>query len=432
MNKIFTCAFLALAIISCEKPNNNDQGGGKTEEPVISQDGTHGNFAENEPEIQMPTGPIDMTPVKEVLGVTHATGQYSLTDEPFLIEGAKQLQELGTECIKLWLVKPTTAYHYNSEWSVHAEEYDYASLVKTPYFREVFNMDFKVYSLEATDGKINWRDGFSEDESSMVYDSIYELAGYLLTTYKNTGKTFIIQNWEGDGHLNAAALSESQQKVAIESMIEWVNTRQAAVEKARKDFGCEGVGVVHAFEFNYVKVTNKQPPYVIDEVVPYTRCDLYSYSSYTSGKTEDVLDDIYMRMEYIKEKAPDSVLYGENNLMIGEFGYDERSAHNNTGWVLEVNEETDAMQKHMVEEQLNRLFDIGVNYIFYWQLYCNGGVNPDGSAASTEPKDGIELGINQLKGFWLIRPDGSKTKTYDYFKALFEKNDLVKAQRPRY
>ena len=90
------------------------------------------------------------------------------------------------------------------------------------------------------------------------------------------------------------------------------------------------------------------------------------------------------------------------------------------------------MQKHMVEEQLNRLFDIGVNYIFYWQLYCNGGVNPDGSAASTEPKDGIELGINQLKGFWLIRPDGSKTKTYDYFKALFEKNDLVKAQRPRY
>ena len=100
--------------------------------------------------------------------------------------------------------------------------------------------------------------------------------------------------------------------------------------------------------------------------------------------------------------------------------------------MLEVNEQTDAKQKYMVEEQLKRLFDIGVNYIFYWQLYCNGAVNPDGTAGRTEPQDGVELETNQLKGFWLIRPDGSKTKTYDYFKELFEKNDPVNAQRPIY
>ncbi len=432
MKKIFTCAFLALAIISCDKPQNIPQNGGQTEDETISQDGTHGTFTENENEPQMPSGPIGTAPVNEVLGVTHASGQYCLTEEPILIEGAKKLQELGTKCIKLWFVRPAKTYPYNSQWSVHAEDYDYTSLAQTPYFREVFNMDFKVYALEATDRTVNWRDGFAEDEKSMVFENIYKVAGHFLTTYKNTGKTFIIQNWEGDGQLNAESLDEAAQKVAIQGMIDWANTRQEAIEKARKDFGCEGVCVVHAFEFNYVLVTNKQPPYVIDEVVPYTRCDLYSYSSYTSGKTEDVLDEIYDRMAYIKEKAPDSMLYGENNLMIGEFGYDERSAHTNSGWVLEVNEQTDAKQKYMVEEQLKRLFDIGVNYIFYWQLYCNGAVNPDGTAGRTEPQDGVELETNQLKGFWLIRPDGSKTKTYDYFKELFEKNDPVNAQRPIY
>ena len=433
MNKIISCAFIALALVACNKPDvNPDEDDIQKEENTVTQDGDHGAFADNESQQQMPAGPIDMTPVTEVLGVTHSAGQYCLTEEPFLIEGAKKLQELGAKSIKLWFVQPTLKYPYNSQWNVNVEQFDYVSLAKTPYYREVFDMDFKVYALEATDRTINWRDGLTEDEASMVYDNIYELAGHFLTTYNNTGKTFIIQNWEGDGHLNAESLDEASQKVAIQGMIDWANTRQAAVEKARKDFGCDGVGVVHALEFNYVLVTNKQPPYVIDEVVPYTHCDLYSYSSYTSGKTEEVLDDIYKRMEYIKEKAPDSMLYGENNLMIGEFGYDERSPHTNSGWVLEVNEETDAKQKYMVEEQLKRLFDIGVNYIFYWQLYCNGAVNDDGTSGSTEPKNGVELDMDHLKGFWLIRPDGSKTKTYEYFKELFEKNEPVKAQRPRY
>ena len=75
MNKTFTCVLLAFALVACDKPENTPQGG----DPSVQGGGTHGSFTENVYEPQIPTGPIDMTPVREVLGVTHASAQYSLT-----------------------------------------------------------------------------------------------------------------------------------------------------------------------------------------------------------------------------------------------------------------------------------------------------------------------------------------------------------------
>ena len=112
MKKMFTSVLIALALISCEKPQQNeDTGKGDIPADNTSQtDGSHGSFTDNQSTPLIPTGPIDMTPVREVLGVTHASSQYSLTDEPILIEGAKKLLELGTKCIKLWFVKPLSSY----------------------------------------------------------------------------------------------------------------------------------------------------------------------------------------------------------------------------------------------------------------------------------------------------------------------------------
>ncbi|MFZ5833092.1 MAG: hypothetical protein ACOY3P_23650 [Planctomycetota bacterium] len=53
-------------------------------------------------------------------------------------------------------------------------------------------------------------------------------------------------------------------------------------------------------------------------------------------------------------------------------------------------------------------------WIVHWELYCN------------EPKDRIQKGsqrmyrADELRGFWLIRPDGSLSHAARYLKALLD------------
>lgn len=374
----------------------------------------------------------DDVPVNEVVGCTTTGSQYALTDEPILIEGARAIQEMGSKCIKVWFEHAGKQYLYNSDWPDNVENMSSLQLAQTPYYRQLFDMPFKTYSLEFNDATVNWKDGLSAAEKTKVFNNLYGLATHLLKTYRGTGKTFIIQNWEGDGHLNRSSLSDDKLPAAIQGMIDWANTRQDAVTRARRDVGCDGVLVVNAFEFNYVLITNMPEPFVIDVVVPYTHCDLYSYSSYSSGRSKDVLDDIYKRVDYIRSKTPGSSIYGNHNLMIGEFGYDERRVPGK-GY-KPLTPEMDQYQFDMIKGQLDRLLDLKVTYVFLWQMYCNGLVDDNGVTIATAPPDPDKMADNgHCKGFWLIRADGTKTKTYTYLKDdLFRNNPSVKAKYPVY
>ena len=58
--------------------------------------------------------------------------------------------------------------------------------------------------------------------------------------------------------------------------------------------------------------------------------------------------------------------------------------------------------------------DWGAKYAVYWELYCNefkeGKPPPAG-----RPKN------DDLRGFWLIRPDGSRPPVTDYFIELWNR-----------
>ena len=369
---------------------------------------------------------IDSTNISEVLGVCHAAGQYHFTGKPYLIEGAYEILKLGSKCIKVWFENVAKKYPYNSSWPSDVANYSYVQLAQTAYFQQLFSMPFKVYSLELTNSKINWKDGLSDTEKKSVFDSMYELTKYLLTTYKNTGKTFILQNWESDGALAPYNMQPALVPTAIQGMIDLANTRQDAVTQARKNVGLQGVVVANAFEVNMVLDSYNPGPYTIDVVAPYTHCDIYSYSSYSSRALND-LNSIKSRLQYIKTKIPPSKMYGSYNLMIGEFGYEERGPWPYINPVSDISGQT---QLYSVQEQLKYLLDWGVSYIFYWQIYCNEEVDVTGKISLSSESHGVDLNVNNLKGYWLIRPDGSKPPTYDYFKGLFDANKKVKAQRP--
>jgi hypothetical protein len=370
--------------------------------------------------------PFDSINISEVVGVCHVGGQYHFTGKPFLIEGAEEILKLGSKCIKVWFEHVNKKYPYNSSWPIDVDNYSYADLAQTNYFQQLFSMPFKTYSLELTNSKINWKDGLSATEKISVYNSMYDLTKYLLTTYKNTGKTFVLQNWEGDGALAPYNIQASLLSTAIQGMIDWTNTRQDAVTQARKDIGSQGVTVVNVFEVSSVLSNYNPGPYTIDVVAPYTHSDLYSYSSYSSRAFSD-LNSIKSRLEYIKTKIPPSKMYGSNNLMIGEFGYEERGP-----WPYDkpVTDISGQMQLYSVQEQLKHLLDWGVVYVFYWQIYCNEEVDITGKISVSSESRGVDLVSNNLKGYWLVRPDGSLTPTYNYFKSLFDANKKVKSMNP--
>src|SRR5690606_28485021 len=60
---------------------------------------------------------------RETLGATHVNGTYSLTDEPYLIEGARRIQELGFQTIKLYLYPPPANNSSDRAYAFHSPDW---------------------------------------------------------------------------------------------------------------------------------------------------------------------------------------------------------------------------------------------------------------------------------------------------------------------
>ncbi len=314
------------------------------------------------------------------VGVTHVAGLYNFTNKDYLTEGADRIQhEIRSHVIKLWLNHQyKQKYPFNSNWPTVTNLTD---LVKTPYYKNVINRPhFTTIVFEALEfygGECSWTDGdFSAADYQQVFDEHYNLAVYLLLTYKRTGKTFILQNWESD---NAMGRNSSWEK--RNAMVNWLNCRQDAINTAKANAGMVGVKVVGAMEVNII-TGEWSGEKAINAVVPYTHMDLYSYSNYETGKDKNALK---VNLTALAGKAPDSALYGSKNIFLGEYGWPE----NPPGGTGEID------QRDLVKNQTEAALTWGVKYVIYWEIYDNDG-----------------------RGFWLIRPDGSYPLVYYYLKSL--------------
>ncbi len=241
-------------------------------------------------------------PLPDIVGVTHVAGRYYLTDKDFLNEGADQILTLGSRVIKVWFYGkrhegPASVYPYNSNWP---EVKTLVEAAQTPYFRQLFNKPFTTYILVVTalgrpDGY--WRTGITEQQKVDEQKQFYELAKYFLTAYKGMGKTFVLQHWEGDWMIRGSVDPKAEPTpMAIKSMIQWLNARQAGVNQARAEVGTvpsahsgqalsapkdqDGVRVYHATEVNRVVDSMKAGvANMVNRVLPHTNLDLVSYTN---------------------------------------------------------------------------------------------------------------------------------------------------------
>lgn len=369
--------------------------------------------------------------ISDILGVTHVSGKYALTEKPFLIEGAEAVHTLGAKVLKLWFYSIyEKQYGWHSDWPKDVP--DLEALAKTPYYEAVFAMPFHTLVLETAEIGMRdnfWQQGLSDTDKQKVHDQAYRLARHLLTRYRGTGKTFVLQNWEADNVMKYALKDANPDTwdTAYQGMCDWINTRQAAVEQARRDCGTDGVQVLHAFEVNFVpsikdiaegKLYEKGKPLVVDKVVPKTHCDLYSLSSWETwapGKEDGLFD----RLQYLASKAPHDGIFGAENLMLGEFGASEDGFEKIKKNYPVYQGDTSGAAFYALHRMVDAALRAGVRYMIHWQIYDND-LRIGGKYESKGLPPGVMATAEQCVGNWLIRPDGSRVPTYDYFKALFD------------
>ena len=329
--------------------------------------------------------------VADILGATHMNPLYNFTQKPVLEEGADVLRNMGSRAIKLWYGPDyETNYPWHHSWPTVS---NITELAQTEYFQTMFgDPDFMVYSLELAtfDAQFGWQYGdFSASESNLVYNEVYDFTEYLLTNYNNSGKTFILQNWEGD---NALGEDASEQKV--QSMIDWLNCRQDAVTDARDSLvgTVSNVWVYGAAECNKVGQPDWSGPRCITNVFPYLHMDLYSYSDWYTRYEEDLLLEDLNR---IKLYAPDSAAFGHENVMLGEFGLNRT-----------VNGEAGNLLSSMTEFEIG--MDAGARFAFYWCMYDT----------STNQSHGLVLDADRAGEFGLTVDSTGRyySQTYHYFK----------------
>jgi hypothetical protein len=327
------------------------------------------------------------------LGVAHIGGGYSFTEHDYLNEGVAFAESIGCRCIKVALAldteKPSSRlYSPHSEWPAVDS---LADLAATPYFRSVFARDFDTFILVAfRAGRPAgyWRKGLSDADEREEEACFADLTRYLLKSSAGTQKVFVIQNWEGDWAVRGNFDPNAEPTdLAVASMIRWLAARQRGIDRGRREADVDGPQVLHACEVNLVARAMERPTLsVITHILPHVDVDLVSYSAWD---TKDDLPGFEKALEFIAaRRRPPST--GRHGVFVGEFGYPEKGS-------------TAERALARTLERLAAARRFGCPYAVYWQVYCNEPLVP----AARRPED--------YRGFWLVRPDGSRSPICDLF-----------------
>jgi hypothetical protein len=352
--------------------------------------------------------------LKNRLGATHMDGQYCFTTEPYIIEGAKKMNELGYGILKLWFVKAdgnAGGYKYNSDWNL-TKTMTFKELAQHPYYKAVFDMPFRVFALNINEGYGGASTADQTQTLNRIENEFYDLTKYLLTQYKDRDVTFILEMWEGDWTLRGGTQPSSKWKevgvpadapVRVSNMINWVTARQKGVDRARIEILNSKCTVYNAVEVNRVFDGLEGIPTLTTSVLPNVKVDMVSWSSY-DGRTSDGLQ-MYKGIDIIRQHlVPTSYMKGKKVVFIGEVGKAEN-----------IENQTRESIREFWDLNMGVYLAQNIPYIIQWELFCN------------EPKEGPRTQDrnktnDELRGYWLIRPDGTKSWAQEYFEEILAKS----------
>lgn len=343
------------------------------------------------------------------LGATHYGGKYCLTEKPFLLEGCQALHDFGMGTCKLWFENSLPGYGFHSDWSALDPKGRLIDIASHPYFQAAFDFPFRTFVLEITnlrgpnknlfDPKIS----FEEEENQFE-----ELTAYFYETYADRDVTFLLQQWEGDwlfrrSYAEDWTLELQEAKDQAEIFRQWFTARQSGVLKARERVGTgKKCRVLFAVEVNRVLDLHRNIPTLTSHVLPNMEVDLVSWSAY-DGMGSVV--HLWHGIETIRHYMKPTPFFGKPVVYIGEIGYPEqqRGEMNLTEWW---------------DQRMGVFLAQEIPWIVHWELYCNEITEQ--AKQKPAPADGMYT-ADDLRGFWLIRPDGSFGFAAEYFREVLNR-----------
>ena len=137
------------------------------------------------------------------VGTETFAGHYKFTTNTLLVETAEAITNLGSDTIKFYLGSDTSL---QSGVTLPGGVTNLITLARNePSYKQVLDMPFRhliMWAYPFATGDSWWVNGYNTTQGAKDYREMYDLTCYLLTNYNNSGKTFYLGHWEGDGYLD--------------------------------------------------------------------------------------------------------------------------------------------------------------------------------------------------------------------------------------
>lgn len=338
-------------------------------------------------------------------GIAHVAGLYPISAS-FLTDGATAIKNLGpkSRTVKVFFSSDhATKYPNQTGWGTVNNLVDLAAsapmatVIGDAQFTDVFINIFPWWAgFEAESLTNYWVNGVT---TGLVSPATYlanekaaaqNLAAYLLTTYAGTGKTFFLQNWEGDWQLlNSFVSTDVVNPWWPDRMASVMRARSAGIAAARIASSAVGVTVKFGLEVNRALDSGRRVHRDVLQVVPHDYVSWSAYEAMTVGAVYG--GSIALANSYIagKMREFDAEIrkYTDAPIVIGEYGWPE----------LEINTTTYPVGS-LIQNVLDVGESLGWTHALYWQIYDN------------------EAGP---RGFYIVKPDTTLSLAGVKHQALF-------------
>jgi hypothetical protein len=318
------------------------------------------------------------------LGVAHVAGLYEYPASPGsqFAEGCDAIWEMGVRTLKTWCTSAYASLDYPRQtWT--GTPTTMKTLLELPEYKAQLDRPWREviltgYTFANNPGGVitnGWRVDPSAAYMQAEYDETREAAEYLLAEYNGTGRTFIIQNWEGDWALmDAQGLPDTRVTwQQTQNFGAFLGTRQRAIEDARKTIASD-VTLLHAIEANRVVDVRRYPhrPRVANVIARLVQPDVISFSAYDAtivdqggwgadlaAWTTATTPVFRAAIRTLRRAFPNALL------QIGEFGFPEGSE-------LPPGRDVGAMVQVIHDIAVSE----GVRTLVYWQVFGNDETSP--------------------------------------------------------